>query len=233
MTTYELTRPAIRTEATRSYVSIGAGSGLLGFVLTIATIVIGGMTGTVSVQPGATADEIARAYATASAPLVAVGAALQMLAFLCLFTFATSLAGDRHSDWLSRLTVGAGQACVALTVAGFAIGSVARFRAGPDLDVSTAMALFDIHVALYVASWAFGSLFTAAAASLALRSRRLPIWLCVAAACIAVVDLAAVALPTSPLASFPNLLIWLWTLAASLSLVVRPARGTTSNAGLR
>jgi hypothetical protein len=153
---------------------------------------------------------------------------LRILAFLCLFGFATYLAGalarDHDSaDWLPGLTAGAGQACVGLTLAGFAIGSMARFRAGPGLDLSAAMALFDVHVGLYVASWAVGAAFMTAAATSGLRSKALPGWLCVAGACVAAVDLVAVAAPTSPLAGFPNLLMWLWTLAASTSLLLRPA----------
>jgi hypothetical protein len=207
-------------------VRLGAASGLLGFALAIAAIVAGATTGTVAANPGAGPEEIARAYGTAAVPLVWVGAALQMLALLCLFGFATYLADDRRWGWLSGLTAGAGQIFVALTLAGFAIGSVARFRAGPGLDLSAAMALFDIHVALYVASWAVGALFMGAAALLGWRSRTLPAWLCVGAAGVAVVNLAAVALPTTPLASFPNLLIWLWTLAASAYLVFWGDRAT-------
>ena len=73
----------------------------------------------------------ARAYGTAALPLVLVGAALQMLALLRLFGFATYLVDDKPWGWPSGLTAGAGQTFVALTLAGFAIGSLARFR--PDL----------------------------------------------------------------------------------------------------
>jgi hypothetical protein len=126
--------------------------------------------------------------------------------------------------WLASTTVtigwdgwqrGAGQTFVGLTLAGFAIGSIARFRAGPNLDLSATMALFDIHVALYVASWAFGAMFMAAAAGLRFRSRALPLWLSIGAAIAALVNLAAVALPTTPIASFPILLMWLCVVAAS------------------
>jgi hypothetical protein len=75
-----------------------------------------------------------------------------------------------------------------------------------------------------MASWAIGAVFMGASAALGLRSHALPGWLCVAAGCVGAVNLAAVALPTTPLASFPNLLMWLWTLAASVSLLLRPAR---------
>jgi hypothetical protein len=230
MTTHELrtTRVSAGKGAASlgSLQHLGAASGLVGFALAIGAIVVGAATGTVAANPGASADEIARAYGTLASPLVWVGAALQILALLCLFGFATYLAEAEQTDWLSGLTAGAGRTFVTLTLAGFAIGSVARFRAGPGLDVTAAMVLFDIHVALYVASWAVGALFMGAVAVLGLRSRTLPGWLCVAAACIAAVNLAAVALPTTPLASFPNLLIWLWTLAASVYLVFWSVRVT-------
>jgi len=89
------------------------------------------------------------------------------------------------------------------------------------LDLSVAMALFDVHVALYVVSWALSVIFLMATAAQAFRSRELPVWLSVAAVLIALVNLAAVAGPTTPLASFPNLLMWLWTLATSITFLIR------------
>jgi hypothetical protein len=234
MTTHELTRTTLLDagQSERPFTApqrLGAASGVLGFALAIGAIVVGATTGTAAANPGASAEEIARAYGTAAAPLVWVGATLQTLAFLCLFGFATYLGSavrrdDKRADWLPGLTAGAGQAFVGLTLAGFAIGSVARFRAGPGLDVSAAMAVFDVHVGLYVASWAVGAAFMAAAAASGLRSHALPAWLCFAAGCVAAITLAAVALPTTPLASLPNVLIWLWTLAAGVTIPLRPAR---------
>jgi hypothetical protein len=212
---------------------LGATSGVLGFALAVAAIVVGVSTGTPAANPGASADEIARAYGNAPSPLVWVGAILQIVAFLCLFGFATYLAsslarGPKSADWLPGLVSGAGQIFVSLTLAGFAIGSVARFRAGPGLEISAAMVLFDVHVALYVASWAVGAVFMASAAVAGLRSTALPVWLCLAAACIAAVNMAAVALPTTPLASFPNVLMWLWALAAGVLLLARSGRTSDS-----
>jgi hypothetical protein len=208
---------------------LGAASGAIGFVLAIAAIVVGATTGTAAANPGASAQEVARAYASVATPLVWVGALLQILALMSLFGFATfvgtALLPERgRADWLRGLATGAGQAFVVLVLAGFAIGSLARFRAGPGLDIQATLALFDIHVALYIASWVLGSLFMAAAAALGLRSRALPTWLCVAAALAAVINLAAVVLPATPIATFPNLLIWLWTVSASVALLLRERR---------
>src|SRR4051794_37513181 len=124
---------------------LGAVTGLLGFALAIAAIVVGATTGTVAANPGASAAEIAHAYATAASPVVWAGAMLQVMALLCLFGFATYLGSAlRHEldDWLAGLTAAGGQLFVGLTLAGFAIGSVARFRAGPGVDMSAATALF-------------------------------------------------------------------------------------------
>jgi uncharacterized membrane protein YbhN (UPF0104 family) len=194
--------------------------------LAIAAIIVGAATGTTAAAPGAGAEEIARAYGSAPPPLIWVGAVLQTFALLCLFGFATYVADKSRSGWLSALAAGAGQTFVALTLAGFVIGSVARFRAGPGVDLSAATALFDIHVALYVASWAIGALFLGAVAALWGRPRALPRWLCFAAGLVAAVNLVAAALPTTPVANFPNLLMWLWTLAASIHLVFGDVRGT-------
>ena len=84
-----------------------------------------------------------------------------------------------------------------------------------------------MHVALYVASWAISAVFLAAAAVLVLRTRTLPGVLGWAAALVALVNLGGGSVPASPLSSFPNLLIWLWALAVSIALLVRP--GSTVN----
>jgi len=176
---------------------LGAASGAIGFVLAIAAIFVGATTGTAAANPGASAEEVARAYASVATPLVWAGALLQILALVSLFGFATyvgtALLPERgRADWLRGLATGAGQAFVVVVLAGFVIGSLARFRAGPGLDISATLALFDVHVALYIASWVLGSVFMAAAAALGLRSRVLPVWLCIAAALAAVINLVAV-----------------------------------------
>jgi hypothetical protein len=213
---------------TQSFSKLGAASGAIGFALTISAIVVGASTGTQAAGPGAGAAEIARAYAAAASPLVWIGAGQQVLGLLALFDFVGRLsqALGRHAgdalEWLVSTASGAARAFVLLTLAGFAVGSAARFRAGPDFDLAVLTALFDIHVALYVASWAISAVFLAAAAVLVLRTGALPVWLGWAAALFAVVNLAAVALPASPLSSLPNLLIWLWALSASIALLIRP-----------
>jgi hypothetical protein len=208
---------------------LGAASGAIGFVLAIAAIVVGSTTGVAAANPGASAQEVAQAYGTVATPVVWVGALLQILALVSLFGFATYvgtglLPQRAGADWLRGLATGAGQGFVVLVLAGFAIGSVVRFRAGSGLDISAALALFDIHVALYIASWVLGSVFMAAAAVIGLRSRALPVWLSIAAALAAAISLAAVILPTTPVATFPTLLIWLWTVSASVAFVLRERR---------
>ena len=204
----------------------GSASGAFAFVLALAGIVVSATTGVGAANPGANAEQIALAYGTAAPSLVWLGAMLQMLAFLFLFAFCTFVCGivgaaSTRGDWLRNLATGSGQAFVILTLAGFAIGGIARFRAGPGLDLSLAMALFDIHVAIYVASWAIGAVFLLATAGLIRQSRGLPAWLGVAAIVCAAICLAAVALPTSPVAGLPSLVIWLWTLGASVTLLRR------------
>lgn len=209
---------------------LGAASGVVGFVLAIGAIFVSASTGTIAANPGAGVDEIARAYGNVASPMVWIGAYLQVLGFLLLFGFltyvGTVVARDSSSTtrWLANLATGAGQGFVLVTLVGFAIGGVTRYRAGPDIDLSVAMALFDVHVAIYVVSWALSVVFLLASAAQGVRSHALPVWLSVAAVLFALVNLAAVAGPTTPLASFPNLLMWLWTVAASVTLIIRPVR---------
>jgi hypothetical protein len=213
---------------------LGAASGIVAFVLAVGAIFISASTGTVAANPGASVDDIARAYGTVASQLVWIGVFLQVLGFLMLFGFVTyvgtAVARDagRTTRWLASLATGAGQGFVLLTLVGFAVGGVARFRAGPDIDLSVAMALFDVHVAIYVVSWALSVVFLLATAAQGGRSDALPVWLRAAAILIGLVNLAAVAGPTTPLASFPNLLMWFWTLAASITLVVRRPVGAAN-----
>jgi hypothetical protein len=230
-TTAVLERPS--GSHTDTLARLGAASGLFGFVLAIGAIVVSASTGTAAANPGASMGEIARAYANVPSHLVWVGAYLQVLALLLLFGFTSyvgvvlSQASSASSKWLATAATDAGQGFVLVTLVGFAIGGAARFRAGPGLDMSVAMALFDVHVAIYVVSWALSVVFLGAAAMVGLRTRALPGWLSIAAALVAVINMAAVALPTTPLAAFPNLLMWLWTLAASIALAVRASRRTS------
>lgn len=65
----------------------GAATGLVAFSLAIGALVIGAPTGTAAANPGATAQEVARASGTTATPLVWIGAFVQVLAFLFLFAF--------------------------------------------------------------------------------------------------------------------------------------------------
>jgi hypothetical protein len=180
-------------------------------------------------NPGASPQEIARVYGSAPTPMAWLGAYVEVLAYLLLFIFVARLwaclrgAGGHDPGWLATAAGGAGLLSISLTLAGFAIGGALRARGGPDLDGSAALALFDAHVALYVASWALGAVFLGATAALVLGRRMLPRWLGWAAAFVALLDLAAVGLPTSPLAQFPGIVLLLWILAASMVLLRRPA----------
>jgi hypothetical protein len=208
---------------------LGAVSGLLCVLLGIVAVGLG--SGTAAADPGASPEEIARAYASAPTSVGWVGAYLEVLAFLLLFVFVARLsavlrgAQDSGPTWLATGAVTAGLLAVCLTLTGFAIGSSLRFRAGPGLQIEATLALFDAHVALYIASWALGAVFLGGAAAIILTQRVLPRWLGWAAGVFALLDLTAVGLPTSPLASFPNLLLLLWVLATSVSLLRHPSAG--------
>jgi hypothetical protein len=208
---------------------LGAGAGLLSVLLGIVAVAVGaGGGGGGSAAPGAPREEIARAYAGVPPPAVWVGAFVQVLASLLLFVFVARLwAALRRAEggagWLAATALGAGLASVTLTLAGFAVGAAARARGGPGLDVPVAVALFDVHVGLYVASWALGALFLGAAAVLGLAAQALPRWLGWAAALGAVLSLGAVAAPATPLGQAPTLLLLLWVLATSVVLLRGPA----------
>lgn len=211
---------------------LGAVSGLLSVALGVVAVALG--AGTAAANPGASPEEIARAYTSAPTAMGWVGAYLEVLAYLLLFVFVARLWAalqspeGRAPTWLSTAAVMAGLLSVALTLAGFAIGSALRYRGGPDLPLQLAVALFDAHVALYVASWALDAVFLGATAAIILAEQALPRWLGWTAGAIAFLDLAAVGLPTIPLASFPTLLLLLWVLAAGVLLLRRPSVSRTA-----
>ena len=205
---------------------VGAAAGALSVVLGVVAVALGGGAG--AANPGASEQTIAQVYASPPTPMLWAGAYLEVLAYVLLFVFVARLwaalrpAHPQTASWLATTAVGAGMLSVTLTLAGFAIGTALRFRGGPEVDSSAALALFDVHVALYVASWAMGAVFLGATAVAALTSTTLPRWLGWSAGTIALFDLVAVGAPTSPLAQFPSLLLLLWVLAASIVLLRHP-----------
>ena len=206
---------------------LGAATGALSVMLGVAAVALGGAAG--AANPGASAQDIAQVYASPPTPMLWFGAYLEILAYLLLLVFVARLwealrpASGKSSSWLATAAAGAGMLSVTLTLAGFAIGTALRYRGGPTVDSSSALALFDVHVALYVASWALAAVFLGATAVAVLTGGALPRWLGWTAGTIAVFDLVAVGLPTTPLVQFPSLLLLLWVLMASIVLLRRPA----------
>jgi uncharacterized membrane protein YqgA involved in biofilm formation len=211
--------------ATHVRANVSPLPGLIAFGLTLVAIILQASQGGGGVDPGASPGAIAAAYTVAPTFSVWAGAYLQVLALMSLGVFLVSLVralptGEHDRLASLRSTASAfAMTFVALTLAGFAVGGLARFRAGSTADISALVAVVDVHVALYIASWAALGVAMLAMSALILQGGGLPRWSGWTAAAIGILALLAVAIPQSPLASLPNLLVLLW--AAAQSAVVR------------
>ena len=205
---------------------LGAASGAIGFAITIAAIVVGASTGTQALlarcRPWPDRPRLRGRWST---PLVWVGAGLQVLGLLCLFAFTGRLAQALMSgpdDALVRPVAtasGAARAFVVLTLAGFAVGSAARFRAGPT---STWRLLRHSLIFMWRCTsrgWAISAVFLAAAAVLVVAHTVTARVARLGRGCVRRRQSRGRSVARLALSSFPNLLIWLWALAASIVLL--------------
>jgi hypothetical protein len=215
--------------ATHVRANVSPLPGLVAFGLALVAIILQASQGGGGVNPGASQGEIAAAYTVAPAFSVWAGAYLQVLALLSLGVFLVSLVGALPAGEHDRLssvrpTASAfAMTFVALTLAGFVVGGLARFRAGSTADISALVAVVDVHVALYIASWAVLGVAMLATSALILNGGGLPRWSGWTAVVIGVLALLAVAIPQSPLASLPTLLVLLWAAAQAAVVQRRPS----------
>ncbi len=213
------------SSADRIWAGLGAASGIVAVVLDQVGF---GLTITGSrLEPGASKDEIAQAFAAPASQRVLLG--LYLLAFVSLFflvfaarTWATLRGAEGDPGWLSATAFGAALLFVATHAAALAARSATFARAGQGFDATAGTALVDLNNALFAVSLAFGALFLAAAGVVSLRMNALPQWLGWSAVVIAVALMAAVAVPTAGIAFLPFLLFELWIVVTAVVFIVRP-----------
>ena len=198
---------------------------MIGVLFVIGVVIgFGVLVGSVP-GPGAEAEEI-RDFVTRSDVRVWTGGYIGLLAQLAFFVFAAGLwailrAAEGGTGWVSTAGLAAAASAVAVTIAGDFIPGAAVFRAGANVDPSTASLLLDEkHLAEMLTVPLLG-FFLASAAVVALRAAALPRWAGWGAAVVAVASVVTVPLGYEP-SQIPVFLAVLWILALSVRLLARP-----------
>jgi hypothetical protein len=177
---------------------------------------------------GADADEI-RHFVSRSEVRVWMGGYIGLLAELAFFVFAAGIwailrTAEGGTGWLSTAGLAAAASAVAVTIAGDLVPGAVVFRAGADVDPTTAGLLLDAkHLAEMVTVPLIG-VFLASAAVVTLRAAALPRWTGWSAALVAVASVVAPPLGYEP-SQIPVFLAALWILAVSVRLLSRPLTG--------
>ncbi len=195
---------------------IGASLGILHVVLGLLGFLIHGYP-----EIGASPQQLA-AWASATAVgRFEAGIYIEALGFLLLVPFAAWLYSlfrrtERATGWVLTAGFGAAVAFVAMTMPINEVWTAMLHGGKRGLDPLVMASIRDIAQLSFEATFVFLGLFMAATALLFFQTRLLPSWVRWGALII------AVAMFVPPLAMNASLLFWLWVLAVSSYLLVRP-----------
>jgi len=215
--------------SSRTLERLGAASGLVGALMGPLGFGLFGSSALGQSLQGGSRASIASAVAVPVPATGFLGISLDFVSSFLLILFAARLwarlrRAEGDPGWLSMAAL-----------AGFILGIAASFgdkvafyalavQAGHGLDVEEAMTLGGIAMASFnLAFFYITILFVGCAAVVGLRTHALPTWLSWGGAVIAVLNLVSLLVPPTiaiPQIGFP--LFFLWLLAASLVMLVRP-----------
>ena len=208
---------------------LGAASGLAGAVLGPVGFTLFVSSALGQSLNGGSRQSLAAAITAPASAQVFLGNSLDVLSSCLLIIFAARLwASLRRAEcspgWLSLAAV----ACFILGIAASLTDKIAFFtmaaQAGHGLELQEAITLRDVAMgSTYLGFLYIGLLFLGCTAVVGLRAHAFPRWLSWGAAAIALVNLVSLLVPPTigiPPLGFPLLFVWL--LAASLVMVIRP-----------
>lgn len=200
---------------------LGPVSGVLFVVLQLGGVAVSVAGGRSTAALGDPAGEITAAYNDPVGAAVWVGAYLEVLSLAAFAVFAAWLFRSA-SGILGRAGMVAAAVYVALTLVALVVGDVLAYRAGHGMGRDTTLALFDLQVGFYVATWGVAAAFLALA----------PVtgWLRRTALGIAALLLVAMAFPAGEPSQLPVVLFLLWAGAAGVALARRPLLARSSAA---
>ena len=104
---------------------------------------------------------------------------------------------------------------VAITIAALVVGDAIAYGSGHGLATQPLLALFYLQCGLFFATWGIAAAFLVLAPAAG--------WMRRTAIVTAALLVLALALPQGGPSQFPNMLFLIWTLAASISMMRRPA----------
>jgi hypothetical protein len=177
-----------------------------------------------------TRAEIAAEFARPARTVIWVGGFIEVCAFLLFLLFAARLwaelrAAEGAPGWLSATVLISASTLVGVGLVSFTVGAATYMQAG-HLDTNVAVALTDVRSFAFHLNAGVAALFLTAVAGVGLAYRALPRTLGWTAAALAPLLVSAMALPRSDFSQTPPLLMLLWVLAVSVTLLRRP--GSTS-----
>ena len=207
----------------RSWLRLGAASGVLYVILELVGFSVGVAGGGMVLSLASTDQEIAKALAAPVGNAAWIGLYLEVLAFLFFIAFAGRLTTtlrqhEGEAGWGSATVLGAGILFAVLSIASFAFQGAYDYRVGHGMDVQLASILVYLSSGTYTLSWAATALFAIAVGLTGIRTRAVPGWLSWSSIMIGVLHLIGTAAPTSALAQMPPFLFLIWVVAATVVL---------------
>jgi len=213
----------------RTFDRLGAVSGIVGVVMGPIGFSLFGSSALGDSLNGVSTQSLAAAIAAPVPAQAFLGNSLDVLSSCLLIVFAARLwarlrRAEGSPGWLSMAALAGFVLGIAASLADKIAYSALAAQAGHGLDVQEAITLRD--VAMGSANLGFlyiGMLFLGCAAGVGLRAHAFPGWLSWGAAVIALVNLISLLVP--PTIAFPRLgfpLLFVWLLAASLVMLIRP-----------
>ena len=214
---------------------IGALSGILMVILTFGGFAILGSAAGSLLDLSSSREEVARHFADPVPALFWVGGYLELIGIVLFIPFAAYLASvlrdERSPSWPSWTLFGSALFFVVSGVVSLTVGATAYFHAGERMHPDVLLALAHARSFAFAIGWALAALFLATAAALILGGNVVPRWLGWTAAALAVALLLGLAAPTADFAQMPPMLMALWVLVLSVSLLRRPAVAASRAAG--
>ena len=151
-----------------------------------------------------------------------VGGYVELLAYLLFVMFTGCLAAalrpqPGQSAWQAYAVLAGGVMAVSTSMIGYATEGAIYLRAGEGIDPTLARVFLDAANIAFILVWGALAVFLLAAAS----SQVLRQWLRATAAALGVAFLVAFAQPSLPVGEIADLALWVWIVAACVSLTIQ------------
>jgi hypothetical protein len=221
--------------ASRRLDRLGALSGVLMVVLTFGGFALLGTAAGGLLDLTSSREEVVRHFADPVPALFWVGGYLEVVGVVLFIPFAAYLTGvfrrvDGEGSWLPSTVFGSALFFVVSGVVSFSAGATAYYHAGEGVHPDVLLALAHLRSFAFTIGWAVAALFLATSATVILSRNVLPRWLGWTAIALAAALLAGLATPTSDVAQTPPMLMALWVLAVSVTLLRQPEAFAASRA---